>query len=216
VVGLRSRSRRPARGLFGALQARLALFTRPRPGARRRPAAAADDPRSNAPACLIKKGYAVKAQRIVHDVHGATRAPSRAVPTSDGRRAWEALWPRWAIEARAVHAAELSLATSAGRATGFECRAWARWIDAVEMASARGGITVTSCQRLTGTWLVPETLVVAIVRRSQSRRCYGMSGSGPQSSDDQQAGASERGHQPRHRPSPRAWGRSGEQARGAL
>src|SRR6266478_6862558 len=97
----------------------------------------------------------VKRQRIVHGVHGGDPRASRSALTNDGAARGEALWTPWAIGTRAVHAAELSPPTRWRRSEGpLRSMRCARWMMRSRMASPRVGSPITSCHRLTGTWLV--------------------------------------------------------------
>ena len=118
------------------------------------------------------------------------RGPARVAPCHDERQSGargEALWAPVGDPGHGRHAAELSAATRRRRREGplssIRC---ARWTMRSGIASARVGSPITSCQRLTGTWLVissdPRSQRSSTISR-RSRRCSELSGSGPQSPD---------------------------------
>src|ERR1700739_2098903 len=86
------------------------------------------------------------------------RGPARVAQCPHERRSGargEALWAPVGDQCTGAHAAELSLVTRRRRSDGpLRSMRWARWIMRSRMASAKVGSPMTSCQRLTGTWLV--------------------------------------------------------------
>src|SRR5438309_8413537 len=89
------------------------------------------------------------------------RGPARVAQCPHERRSGargEALWAPVGDQCTGAHAAELSLVTRRRRSDGpLRSMRWARWMMRSRMASARVGSPMTSCQRLTGIWLVTSS-----------------------------------------------------------
>ena len=117
--------------------------------------ARASDRRATNTGC-IKPGMPVKAAE--DRPWSPRRGPARVAQCPHERRSGargEALWAPVGDRRTDAHAAVLSLATRRRRSDGpFRSMRWARWMMRSRMASARVGSPITSCQRLTGSWLV--------------------------------------------------------------